>query len=194
MIKLISSKVACILCKEDDDETLELFEYGIYIVLSAILHTATVILLGLLLNMLVESIIFYCSFIAIRKFAGGYHAKTATRCYLFSLLISIIILFLIKLFCFSNIYLLMLLAAIGILCVILITHIAPLDTDNNPLNVKEKILYGKISSVISIILLCISITAIILNCINIGVSIIFGIFMSTIVLLARYAHDLYNKH
>lgn len=194
MIKLISSKVACILCKEDDDETLELFEYGIYIVLSAILHTATVILLGLLLNMLVESIIFYCSFIAIRKFAGGYHAKTATRCYLFSLLISIIILFLIKLFCFSNIYLLMLLAAIGILCVILITHIAPLDTDNNPLNVKEKILYGKMSSVISIILLCISITAIILNCINIGVSIIFGIFMSTIVLLARYAQDLYNKH
>lgn len=71
MIKLISSKVACILCKEDDDETLELFEYGIYIVLSAILHTATVILLGLLLNMLVESIIFYCSFIAIRKFAGA---------------------------------------------------------------------------------------------------------------------------
>ena len=75
MIKLISSKVACILCKEDDDETLELFEYGIYIVLSAILHTATVILLGLLLNMLVESIIFYCSFIAIRKFAGGYRHK-----------------------------------------------------------------------------------------------------------------------
>ena len=75
MIKLISSKAACLLCKEDDEESFELYKYAIYILISAIFHIITVILLGIFFNMPIESIVFYCSFIAIRKFAGGYHAK-----------------------------------------------------------------------------------------------------------------------
>ena len=96
MIKLISSKAACFLCKEDDKETLELYEYAIYIVLSAILHIVTIIILGVCFDMLFESIVFYGSFILIRKFAGGYHAKTPIRCYLFSAMSNIIVLSAIK--------------------------------------------------------------------------------------------------
>lgn len=59
--------------------------------------------------------------------------------------------------------LLMILIVIEILCVILISHIAPLDSDNNLLNGKEKKFYGKISCSISTALLCISIVTINLN-------------------------------
>ena len=109
---------------------------------------------------IIESLAFYFSFIAIRKFAGGYHAKTATRCYLFSSLINIIVLFLIKLFCYVSIYFLMILIVIEILCVILISHIAPLDSDNY---------------------------------IKIGISIMFGVFMSAAVLLAKYVQNVFHR-
>ena len=83
MIKLISSKVARILCKDEKHtDNYELYEYAIYIILFSAFHMATVIVLGLVFNLLTESLVFYLSFIVIRKFAGGYHAKTPTRCYI----------------------------------------------------------------------------------------------------------------
>lgn len=175
------------------NEDKEIYEYAFNIILSSLIHIATVMIIGLCFNLFIESLAFYFSFIAIRKFAGGYHAKTATRCYLFSSLINIIVLFLIKLFCYVSIYFLMILIVIEILCVILISHIAPLDSDNNLLNGKEKKFYGKISCSISTALLCISIVTINLNYIKIGISIMFGVFMSAAVLLAKYVQNVFHR-
>lgn len=87
----------------------------------------------------------------------------------------------------------MILIVIEILCVILISHIAPLDSDNNLLNGKEKKFYGKISCSISTALLCISIVTINLNYIKIGISIMFGVFMSAAVLLAKYVQNVFHR-
>ena len=102
MIKLISDKFACFLCKDEGQkDNFDLYEYAVYIILASALHIATIIVLGLFFNLLVESLVFNFSFIAIRKFAGGYHARTPSRCYLFSV-ISIIILLLVALNTFSH--------------------------------------------------------------------------------------------
>ncbi len=151
MIKLISSKAACLLCKEDDEESFELYKYAIYILISAIFHIITVILLGIFFNMPIESIVFYCSFIAIRKFAGGYHAKNSTRCYLFSIVSSIIILCSIALInSINSCVVMIMLTVIELFCVVLIFMISPLDTENNPLNSNEKKVYRKNACIISI--------------------------------------------
>ena len=97
MIKLISSKVACFLCKDEErKDNYEIYEYAVYIILSSAFHIATIIALGLCFNLLVESLVFYFSFITIRKFAGGYHAKTPIKCYIISVVSSTIILVLIN--------------------------------------------------------------------------------------------------
>ena len=97
MIKLISSKVARILCEDEKHtDNYELYEYAIYILLSSAFHIATVIVLGLVVNLLTESLVFYLSFIVIRKFAGGYHAKTPTRCYIISIITIVLMLCIIK--------------------------------------------------------------------------------------------------
>lgn len=97
MIKLISSKVARILCEDEKHtDNYELYEYAIYILLSSAFHIATVIVLGLVFNLLTESLVFYLSFIVIRKFAGGYHAKTPTRCYIISIITIVLMLCIIK--------------------------------------------------------------------------------------------------
>lgn len=193
MIKLISSKAACFLCKENDEETLELYEYAIYIILSAFLHIVTIVILGLCFNLLMESIVFYSSFILIRKFAGGYHAKTLTRCYLFSVFLSIIMLYLIKFISNFNSKFLFVFIMIELLCVVLISIISPLDTDNNPLNSCEKKIYGKISSFIAIFIFILSILFMFIDFRNIGISMLCGTILSTVVLLMRKAQKIHHR-
>ncbi len=186
MIKLISSKVARILCEDEKHtDNYELYEYAIYIILSSAFHMATVIVLGLVFNLLTESLVFYLSFIVIRKFAGGYHAKTPTRCYVFSVISSIIMLCLIKYAnSVGNIFT-YLLIIFELLCVVLIILMSPLDTENNPLNSYEKKWYKTLAVLISVCIFIISLFCVLTELRNIGYSLICGVIMSTLVLLMR---------
>lgn len=186
MIKLISDKFACFLCKDEGQkDNFDLYEYAIYILLSSAFHIATVIVLGLVFNLLTESLVFYLSFIAIRKFAGGYHAKTPTRCYVFSVISSIIMLCLIKYAnSVGNIFT-YLLIIFELLCVVLIILMSPLDTENNPLNSYEKKWYKTLAVLISVCIFIISLFCVLTELRNIGYSLICGVIMSTLVLLMR---------
>ena len=163
----------------------DLYEYAVYIILSSAFHIITVIALGLCFNLLVESLVFYFSFIAIRKFAGGYHAKTPSRCYVFSVISSIIMLCLIKYAnSVGNIFT-YLLIIFELLCVVLIILMSPLDTENNPLNSYEKKWYKTLAVLISVCIFIISLFCVLTELRNIGYSLICGVIMSTLVLLMR---------
>lgn len=191
MIKLISSKVACFLCKDEErKDNYEIYEYAVYIILSSAFHIATIIALGLCFNLLVESLVFYFSFITIRKFAGGYHAKTPIKCYIISVVSSTIILVLINIipiivsrFRFIEYFLLIL----GLFSLIIICYLSPLDTINNPLNNEEKKFLKKITIFLSVSIYFISCLLIVFSVLNIGIAMMFGIFMSNLVLALRKA-------
>lgn len=186
MIKLISSKVARILCEDEKHtDNYELYEYAIYIILSSAFHMATVIALGLVFNLLTESLVFYLSFIVIRKFAGGYHAKTPVRCYLFSFASNIIILCLVKWLSSINTLFIFIFIIFELLCVVLILLISPLDTENNPLTGQEKKMYRMLTSIITILIFIISSLCFFKGYRNIGSSMICGVVMSALVLLMR---------
>lgn len=191
MIKLISSKVACFLCKDEErKDNYEIYEYAVYIILSSAFHIATIIALGLCFNLLVESLVFYFSFITIRKFAGGYHATTPIKCYIISVVSSTIILVLINIipiivsrFRFIEYFLLIL----GLFSLIIICYLSPLDTINNPLNNEEKIFLKKITIFLSVTIYFISCLLIVFSVLNIGIAMMFGIIMSNLVLVLRKA-------
>lgn len=186
MIKLISSKVARILCEDEKHtDNYELYEYAIYIILSSAFHMATVIVLGLVFNLLTESLVFYLSFIVIRKFAGGYHTKTPVRCYLFSFASNIIILCLVKWLSSINTLFIFIFIIFELLCVVLILLISPLDTENNPLTGQEKKMYRMLTSIITILIFIISSLCFFKGYRNIGSSMICGVVMSALVLLMR---------
>lgn len=186
MIKLISNKVARILCEDEKHtDNYELYEYAIYIILSSAFHMATVIVLGLVFNLLTESLVFYLSFIVIRKFAGGYHAKTPVRCYLFSFASNIIILCLVKWLSSINTLFIFIFIIFELLCVVLILLISPLDTENNPLTGQEKKMYRMLTSIITILIFIISSLCFFKGYRNIGSSMICGVVMSALVLLMR---------
>nr|WP_329975152.1 accessory gene regulator B family protein [Ruminococcus bromii] len=184
MIKLISSKVARILCEDEKHtDNYELYEYAIYILLSSAFHIATVIVLGLVFNLLTESLVFYLSFIAIRKFAGGYHAKTPVRCYMFSIILYIVSLALIGFICESQ-YCVIITIILELFYLVCIFAISPLDSNKHPLNLREKRVYRIISFTSSIVLFLLSLM-LLFELKEIGIAVGLGIILVAFVLLIR---------
>ena len=180
--KLIEFFVSNDLIKNEDKE---IYEYAFNIILSSLIHIATVMIIGLCFNLFIESLVFYFSFIAIRKFAGGYHAKTPVRCYLFSFASNIIILCLVKWLSSINTLFIFIFIIFELLCVVLILLISPLDTENNPLTGQEKKMYRMLTSIITIFIFIISLLCFFKGYRNIGSSMICGVVMSALLLLMR---------
>lgn len=162
----------------------EVYCYALNIILSSLIHIATVIVLGRSFDLLLESLVYYFSFISVRKFAGGGHTDTPLRCYIFSVISTLVVLGLMKLlFLVNNEVVKLLFEISGFICVIIIAVLAPLDTEAKPLGDKEKRLFKKIAILNSFILLTLSAILMILECNNMGYSIVLAIYMSLFVLL-----------
>ncbi len=137
----------------NEDER-ELYVYGLFMFLSHFTYLVLVCVLGCLLNCVIESIIFYLAFYQIRRYAGGYHAKTEIRCEICSLLLMLLSIIAIKLSCLYNLQILLFGSLIA---TIVIFFIAPLDTPEKPLSEKEFIFFRKKTRISLIIILLIAI-------------------------------------
>lgn len=65
---------------ESDDESREIYSYGLEIILISILNTIITLALAALTNRFFETIIFMLAFYPLQSFGGGYHAQTHFRC------------------------------------------------------------------------------------------------------------------
>lgn len=65
-----------------EQESVDIYKYGVYQLLTNLMNAITTILLGLVFGEVLISIIFVLAFMVLRIYAGGYHASTAFRCYL----------------------------------------------------------------------------------------------------------------
>jgi accessory gene regulator B len=84
-----------------DPDNQEIYTYGIKQGLLIIINIATVVAMGLVLGLLAESMVFLVTYILIRTYAGGYHAKSQLGCYIFSTIAVTVILLGIKHITFS---------------------------------------------------------------------------------------------
>lgn len=137
--KLISSSII-------NEEDRELYAYGLFILLSQLMFFIITAVFGLILGCIIESLVFYIAFQFIRKYAGGYHASTETRCEImstFSILACIVVIRLEKHFDFQTV--LLIAAAISAVCIFCF---CPLDTPEKPLSKKEFKYFRKISWII----------------------------------------------
>ena len=166
------------------NEDKEIYKYALNIILSSLIHIATVMILGLCFNLLIESLVFYFAYIVIRKFAGGYHANTQLRCFLASVISTLFILGLMKwVLLFDNIIIDFLIEVLGLVCTIIIGFLSPSDTDAKPLCDKEKRLYKKVTILISFALLILSAVLFMFGINNMSYSIVLAIYMSVFVVV-----------
>jgi accessory gene regulator B len=82
----MESKLATMICRNllsegaIEEEYIDVYIYGLELVLSFIFSIIVILLAGILLNALYIALIFLTVFIALRRFTGGYHAPTYLRC------------------------------------------------------------------------------------------------------------------
>ncbi|MDF2611656.1 MAG: putative processing-secretion protein [Lachnospiraceae bacterium] len=112
----------------------DLYTYGLKQGFLMILNIITAILIGILFGMVWQSLVFLLAYIPLRTYAGGYHAKTQLRCYLFSIVIMSAALLGIKLIPLTSfICLIITLISGGVIFLL-----APVEDRNKPLDQTER--------------------------------------------------------
>ncbi len=153
MISKLASKVVKKLIDNSAvaDTEQELYVYGFFILISQILYFTLTIMFGILLDVVLESVIFYVAFQFIRRYAGGIHASSELKCEI-ATTISIFLCLLCTKLCETNniqtpILVLTIIAAISIFV------LCPLDTPEKPLTQEEYKYFRKISWVILLLIM-----------------------------------------
>ncbi len=129
---LINSK----LIKETERE---IYEYGIKQTFVMGLNIITTLFLAIIFNLLFATIVFSVSYIILRSYAGGYHARDNIRCYIFSVLLAVSSILIIK----FNILDMNSLLISTFIASIVIFALAPIEDINKPLDEVERIVFRK---------------------------------------------------
>lgn len=119
------------------DEDREIYRYGIQQGLTIVLNLVTTLLIGLVCDMIWQSIVFTAAYVPLRSFAGGYHAKTPTKCYIFSIVLMLAVLLAMKLVPFTVFICGIMLPVSGVI----ILWLSPVEDRNKPLDAVERRVY-----------------------------------------------------
>lgn len=129
------------------DENAVILEYGLSKMFAFFEDVIFTLVLGYLLQIIVESIIFQTLFMLLRMYAGGYHSETEEKCKIYSALVTVSSLVLIKslpngtwisfLFVFA--------------ASIVVAMLAPVEAVKKPLSDAERKIYRKRAVIITVI-------------------------------------------
>lgn len=124
-----------IIAEEDRD----IVSFGMEHMLITLTNIVIFLIMGFLLHMFWETVFFLLVFSSVRRYAGGYHAPTRWRCFLYSIITVGTSLFLIK-----NVYIHKVFYVISswIAGSVIIIN-SPVEDRNKPLNVCEVCVYRK---------------------------------------------------
>lgn len=118
-------------------ENAEEYTYGLNIFLTVAANICTAAAIGVLMNSLIEMLLFIVVYKSLRKYIGGSHSKTVVSCYISSCITYIIAVVIIKLYPLSPI-----MTNVAVLAsVVIIYLIAPVEADKKPLDDKERMVF-----------------------------------------------------
>lgn len=173
------------------DEEKDLYIYAFFMLLSSIMYFILSGIIGLIFGCLFESIIFFIAFQLIRKYAGGYHASTETRCEILSTLSILLCALIIRILKEHN-FNLELLCITGF-SIVVIVALCPLDTPEKPLSVNEFKYFRKISWIILLVLVVIIIISYCFRLNNILVPCCISLLLESVLLIAGKIKRYYGQ-
>jgi len=131
-----------------DREDAEIYEYGLYFILSDTIDFSLTFLAAFLLHAVPHTILYYVSFIGLRRCAGGYHASTRMRCFAISMVTWFISMMFIRLTAFNT----ALSIIFALISFVIIWLYSPVENSNNPHTPDQLARMRKISQLYVIIL------------------------------------------
>lgn len=151
LLNSLSEKIADFLFSDSSDYPLEVYVYGIKLLVSSLIGMCAISAIGLFTGYFPQAIIYIVALSLIKSFAGGYHADTYLKCNVLSVLsflFALIMHFPLLIMSTSEI----LITAVLIFCVTLLTIIlfSPVEHPNKKIEQGDKKKY----KLISIVMLC----------------------------------------
>lgn len=91
MLSFVASKCTECLVKRKiiDNENREVYNYGFQLLFSTTMCVSCILVLGAIFDYMLSAIVFLASFVIMRLFSGGYHAKTYGECFIGTNIIAI---------------------------------------------------------------------------------------------------------
>lgn len=124
-----------------------MYTYGLQQVCMNLVNTIVLMIMGIYMQMLFETVIFVISFKAFRKYAGGYHSKTRLGCFALTNAVVLVVLSVIKYLRVNiSIYL-----GLYLMSVLIIFMFAPVETENKKLDSIERVIYRKRAIIVLIV-------------------------------------------
>lgn len=158
MIKKFSALISNQLVKRNiiSKDAQDVYTYGVEITISSLIGFILVTTIGIIFKSLMQAIIFYVIFVALRSITGGYHASTYLKCNIIFSFITLFTLLFSK--AASEIQLSVgIITSIYLPAVAIFLWLAPVENPNKPIE-KKKRLYWKVTAVtISVLLYILSI-------------------------------------
>lgn len=154
MFNKISERITQLLVKQETitSSQKELYRYGFNQGFTILFNVITTLVIGCVFGMVIQSIVFLISYIPLRSYAGGYHAKTPWRCYFVSVVLMSVVLSIIKMMPHSVIAYSLIIGAGSMVCVAL----APIEDKNKPLDKTEQVVYKKRTYIVLFLELCVA--------------------------------------
>lgn len=153
MISKISTLISNQLVKHKiiSEDAQDVYKYGVEIIISSLIGFIIVVLVGIIFKALLQAMIFYVIFVALRSMTGGFHATTYLRCNIIFSLVSMFTILFSK--AASEIQLSVEMITLFFLpAVAIFLWLAPVENPNKPIEEKKKI-YWKLTAVIVSVLL-----------------------------------------
>ena len=148
MIEKISNKFIQLLKREDviSENDTDVYAYGLFQLLMMCLNIGTTVLVGILFKAFIPCLVLNIFYIPLRVNAGGFHAKTPFRCYLYSTAIMASLLLIIRYVPISFIASIVLF----IISSAIVWMFAPVSTVDDPFDEIEKTVYKKRTRIVLI--------------------------------------------
>lgn len=161
--------------------------YSYEILLNQVINLSIALILGLILCELKAVIFFLVIYIPLRRFAGGFHAKTNERCIIYSSLLVVCVIILNKMLRYYAHGYENIMAICSVLLLVCVCCIAPVEAQNKKLEVEEKKRYRRKVHLICLIHIFVMVlNVLILKKQCISVNILLGYFVLCILLIITF--------
>lgn len=139
MLHSLAERMAVFLFDKNDEYPLEIYTYGMELILSSIAETFILIVLGVVFSRFLETLIFIISFSSIRFFTGGYHAQSYLKCAVVTVIVYLLVIISYDLF--KEVYFrfqIGVIAFVFLLSFVFIYIFAPIENANKTIENKQK--------------------------------------------------------
>lgn len=161
-----------------------IYQYGLSILIYSAINLATILLIGMAMECIPECICFMTCYIILRKFTGGYHARTPFACYLISTSIFFTSIYVVK-SGFVSSYMLITVAVLAFIC----SFLVPVDTENKVLSTKEKTVYRGVSLIVFLFEVLLGVAACIYHFRMLYDSIILAVFCCELLVIVGHINN-----